>query len=58
MYFIEDKGKKGCKISVFRSKYYAITIDHLKGLMKRTGFINIRKYDYKYFQPVLVGKKK
>lgn len=57
MYFIEDKGTKDCKISVFRSKYYAITVDRIVELMKKVGFIDIRRYDNKYFQPVLVCKK-
>lgn len=58
IHFIEDKGTKDCKISVFRSKYYTITIDRLKELMKRAGFKEIKRINNKYFQPVLVGRKK
>lgn len=59
MYFIEDDQKSGAaKTHVMRSRYYAITPDHLLGLMEEAGFEDAAQLDEVFFQPVLVGTKK
>lgn len=38
-----------------RSRYYAISPNHLVELMKIAGFIGVQRLDDAYFQPVVLG---
>jgi SAM-dependent methyltransferase len=57
MYFVEDKGGASCAAHVMRTKYYAVGTSRLIELMSQAGFIDVRRLDGKFFQPVIVGKK-
>ena len=58
VYFIEDDRKSGtAKTHVFRSRYYAISPNHLLGMMERAGFGAVERLDGVFFQPVLVGTR-
>ncbi|GEM_PF-127092 len=58
MYFVDDRGGSECHTHVFRSTYYAISIQNLMDLMKRAGFENVSRYDGRFFQPVITGTRK
>ena len=59
MYFIEDDMESGeAKTHVMRSRYYAISPHHLLELMEQTGFVEIKRLDDVFYQPVLVGTTK
>ncbi|MBS0428721.1 MAG: class I SAM-dependent methyltransferase [Proteobacteria bacterium] len=42
---------------VMRSRYYAITTDHLLALLAEAGFVHTRRLDGAFYQPVLVGTR-
>jgi SAM-dependent methyltransferase len=56
MYFIRDGGD-GCETRVFRTRYYAITTDALMELMRASGFVDVRRIDGRFYQPVLLGTR-
>lgn len=56
MYFIEEQGDRR-EVIVGHSRYYAISIDRLLELMEEAGFVNVRRIDGVFFQPVLVGSR-
>jgi len=58
LYFVEDRGEAECKTHVMRSQYYAIGITKLIELMTKTGFVDVRRIDNQFFQPVIIGTKK
>ena len=59
VYFLEDDKASGTvKTHVMRSRYYAISPDHLLALMAQAGFAAVTRLDEGFFQPVLVGTKK
>jgi len=58
MYFIEDSGNDICKTRIFRSQYYAIGIPKLINFISQAGFENIQRLDNRFFQPVIIGKRK
>jgi 2-polyprenyl-3-methyl-5-hydroxy-6-metoxy-1,4-benzoquinol methylase len=45
------------KTHVMRSRYYAISISRIMELMRQAGFLNVRRIDGMFFQPVLLGTK-
>lgn len=57
MYFVEDRGASECRTRVMRTKYYAVSIETLIELMVRAGFVNVRRLDGRFFQPLLVGER-
>jgi hypothetical protein len=58
LYFVEDRGEAECKTHVMRSQYYAIGITRLIELMTKTGFVDVRRIDNQFFQPVIIGTRK
>jgi SAM-dependent methyltransferase len=58
MYFVEDDGGDSCTTHVMRTKYYAIPTARLVELMTDAGFHDVRRIDGRFFQPLIVGKKK
>ncbi len=56
-YVVEDRGAEECRTHVMRSTYYANGIDRFIELMERAGFEGVRRYDDRYFQPMLVGTR-
>jgi len=57
MYFIEDTGGSTCAAHVMRSQYYAIPVARLMELMADTGFRDVRRFDDRFFQPLLAGTR-
>jgi SAM-dependent methyltransferase len=57
MYFVEDRGDPVCKTHVFKSRYYAVSISVLVRLMQQAGFEDVRRFDDRFFQPIIVGTK-
>jgi SAM-dependent methyltransferase len=59
MYFVEDDGQGGTlPTKVMRSRYYAISPDHLLELMARAGFEDVKRLDDSVEQPaILIGTK-
>ena len=55
MYFVKDSGASECVTHVMRSKYYAIPIKRLIELMNEAGFRDIRRFDDRFFQPLLTA---
>jgi hypothetical protein len=45
------------KTHVMRSRYYAISISRILELMQQAGFLNVRRIDGMFYQPVLLGTK-
>jgi len=58
MYFVADDGSDNCNTKVFRTKYYAVSIDRIIELMTKAGYLDVRRIDNHYFQPLIVGTKK
>jgi SAM-dependent methyltransferase len=59
MYFIEGDLQSGAtQTQVMRSRYYAISPNHLLELMKQAGFADVKRLDDVFYQPVLVGTKR
>lgn len=57
-YFLEDDLQSGMtKTHVMRSRYYALSPNHMMKLMEMAGFTNIQRLDEAFFQPVLIGMK-
>jgi SAM-dependent methyltransferase len=57
MYFVMDGGAAGCETMVSRSRYYAIGLGRLAELLERAGFVDVRRIDGRFFQPVLIGRR-
>ena len=55
LYFVEDRGTAECRTHAFRSTYYAVGIPKLMDLMNEAGFVDVRRMDNRFFQPVVVG---
>lgn len=55
MYLVEDRGAAECRTRVMRSTYYAVGTDRLIELMEEAGFVETRRLDGSFFQPLLVG---
>jgi hypothetical protein len=58
MYFVEDRREAGCKTHVMRSTYYAIGISRLMELMSDAGFVDVRRLDGRFIQPMIVGTRR
>ena len=57
-YFVEDRGEMECKTHVMRSTYYAIGIPRLMELMLEAGFVDVKRLDGKFFQPIIMGTRR
>jgi SAM-dependent methyltransferase len=58
-FFIEeDLSSDQVKTHVMRSRYYAISIARLLELMQQAGFLNVRRIDGDFYQPLLLGTKR
>lgn len=53
----ENLASRDVKTHVMRSRYYAISIAVLLGLMAEVGFSEVRRLDDVFYQPVLIGSK-
>ncbi len=58
MYFVEDRGESMCRTYALRSEYYAIGIPALMEMMQQAGFDDVRRFDDRFFQPMIIGTKK
>jgi SAM-dependent methyltransferase len=57
-YFVADDGQSSCVTHVFRSSYYAVSIEHLIRLMVSVGFEQVRRINDVFFQPVIAGRRR
>lgn len=58
LFLIDDTGRPETPTTrVFRTRYYAITTDHLCALMQEAGFTRVQRLDEGFYQPVLVGTR-
>jgi hypothetical protein len=57
MYFVEDHGESHCPVRVVRTRYNAVGTGRLLELMQQAGFVEVRRIDGRFYQPVLVGSK-
>lgn len=53
----EDLRSHAATTHVMRSRYYAIGIDRLLALMSQAGFVDLRRLDDAFYQPLLVGTR-
>ncbi|HSI47647.1 MAG TPA: class I SAM-dependent methyltransferase [Ideonella sp.] len=51
----EDQASQTVQTHVMRSVYHAVSIDTLLQLMRAVGFLDVRRLDDVFYQPVLVG---
>src|SRR5262249_31523422 len=53
----EELATKNVTSKALRARYYAIGTDKLISLISAAGFVNVRRLDGVFYQPVLVGTK-
>jgi hypothetical protein len=41
-----------------RSRYYTVTTQTLIRLMQQAGYVEVQRLDDRFFQPVILGKKR
>jgi SAM-dependent methyltransferase len=56
-YFVADDGTSPCRTHVFRSSYYALSVEHLIGLTVAAGFEQVRRIDDAFHQPVIAARR-
>jgi SAM-dependent methyltransferase len=57
MYFVIEPSGGPRQVIASRSRYYAVSIMKLCGLLKEAGFISVERIDNRFFQPVLACRK-
>jgi hypothetical protein len=58
MYFVADDFTSGeLTTHVMRTRYNAISTDHLLSLMREAGFSSVERLDGPFYQPVLLGTR-
>jgi glycine/sarcosine N-methyltransferase len=58
MYLTRESADGKCSTQVLVTRYYAVTIDRLMGLMSQAGFVAVERRDDVLFQPVILGHKR
>ncbi|CUI03300.1 Methyltransferase [Janthinobacterium sp. CG23_2] len=57
-YFIEENlATQAVHTHALRSRYYAISTDQMCALMREAGFVQVRRIDGAFYQPILVGTR-
>lgn len=58
MYLIEeDRQASTANTHVMRSRYYALSPNHLMQLMEDAGYVSVARLDDQFYQPVLIGTR-
>jgi SAM-dependent methyltransferase len=57
IYLTSESPEGVCETQVLRSRYYAVTIEHLLSLLAAAGFVALERRDDLLFQPVLFGRR-
>lgn len=58
LYLVRDDGGGTCSTAVFRSTYYAVSVERTCELLAEAGFVEVARLDESaYFQPLLVGRR-
>jgi SAM-dependent methyltransferase len=57
MYFVRERANREPEVTVSRSRYYAVDTNKLAVLMGEAGFVDVKRIDERYFQPVLLARK-
>jgi SAM-dependent methyltransferase len=55
LYVVEDHPDGLPVVQVMRAQYYAVGTDRLQELMREAGFVQVKRVDEAFFQPVVVG---
>ncbi|MCB0208618.1 MAG: class I SAM-dependent methyltransferase [Anaerolineae bacterium] len=59
MYFVQDGGEgDSVPTQVMRTQYYAVSPKTLMTLLAEAGFSDVARLDDRFYQPVIVGRKK
>ncbi len=58
IYFVEDRGGSQCQTHALRSTYNTIGIPKIRDLMSQAGFVDVNRLDRRFFQPLIIGKRK
>lgn len=58
MYIVREASSGPPSTQVLRTRYYAVSVNHLLDLIRTAGFEKARRIDDGFFQPVLVGTKR
>ena len=57
IYFVEDRGGSDCRTHALRSTYNTIGISKLMDLMSQAGFVDVKRLDGRFFQPLIIGRR-
>jgi SAM-dependent methyltransferase len=57
LYVVEDDGEASPHTRVFRSRYYAVTLEVLMRLMNEAGFQGVEHLEEPFFQPILLARR-
>ena len=57
MYFVVEPRDGPRHVIASKTRYYAVPITTLCGLLEEAGFANVERIDDRFFQPVLAGRK-
>jgi len=58
LYVVEDEGEVNPRTQVFRSRYYAVTLEVLERLMGEAGFQVVERLEEEFYQPILLGRRR
>lgn len=58
MYVVRDDRRGTCETQVMRAQYYAVGTTRLLALLKEAGFVEVKRVDGAFYQPLLVGTKR
>ena len=56
-YFLQEREGRAPRVTVGRSRYYAVGIAKLIALLEEAGFHAPRRIDGRFFQPILLGRR-
>jgi len=57
LYVVTESRDTGCHAVVARTRYYAVSVEHVTSFMQQAGFDQVHRLDGVYFQPILVGTR-
>ena len=57
LYVVEDRPGAEIRTRAMRATYYALSLDRLLELMRTAGFVEVRRMDGAFFQPLVAGRR-
>jgi SAM-dependent methyltransferase len=58
LYVVDDAPGAEPSVRVIRGRYYAVHVDVLLRLMREAGFVDVRRLDGAFYQPVVLGRRR